>query len=276
MFLNYLKSILKLDAYIENLFPIAQYSLYPDIAPTWPLRRCISIFSQILTYNSDSDKMAPFPLAPCMDVHPGISRAGGSYLINRLFAEGWQGCTNLHRDVQTDAYATDDVIARKMTFASQAYPSWTYALTREALGVVLPISAREIEVRDLAHFLHLAVGHMYLRSHSDQTYMYENGALMPLNGVMPESLFPRCKEYAAYVEGCVCRLGIIFRGKTDEGEIPDAIDLLFRPITSQVSFSEEGAPGAVGFPRMGFGGETKGCGHAPLQTNWKTTRRQTD
>ena len=110
----------------------------------------------------------------------GSSRAGGSYLTNRIFAEGWQDCTNLHRDVQTDAYTTDAVIARMMTFVAQEQPYWSGALTRVAHGVVLLISAREIEVFDLAHFLHLAVGNMYLRSHSDQPYMYEVAHSRPL------------------------------------------------------------------------------------------------
>ena len=79
-------------------------------------------FSQIVNYNNDSEKMASFPIAPCMDVDSGSSRAGGSYLIKRLSAEGWQDCTNLHRDVQTDAYTTGAVIARRATFVSQEYP----------------------------------------------------------------------------------------------------------------------------------------------------------
>ena len=93
-----------------------------------------------------------------MDVVAGSSKAGGSFLINRWFAEGCQDCTNLHRDVQTDAYTTKAVISRRMAFATQEYPSWTDALTRVALGVVLLISTRGIEARDIARFLYLSVG----------------------------------------------------------------------------------------------------------------------
>ena len=87
------------------------------------------------------------------------------------------------------------------TFVTHEYPSWSAALTRVARGVVLLSSTREIEVCDVAHFLHPAVGDMYPQSHPDQTYRYENGEFSPFNGVSPESLFHRCKEYAAYVEG---------------------------------------------------------------------------
>ena len=143
--------------------------------------------------------MVSFPLSPCIDVDSGSSMAGGSYVIDSLLAAGRKDCTNLHRDVQADTYATAAVIPRRMTYATQEYPSWTDALTRVALGVVLLVIARDIEACDLAHFLHLSVGDMYLRSHSDQTYMYENGAFVPFNGVIPESLPRRCKEYAEYV-----------------------------------------------------------------------------
>ena len=124
--------------------------------------------------------MESFPPAPCIRGDSGRSRAGGIYVINRLFAEGWQDCTNLHRDVQTDAYATEAVIARMVPFVSQEYPSWSDALTRVGIGVVLLFIPREIEVCDLPRFLHLSVGNMYLRSNSDQAYMYGNGAFAPL------------------------------------------------------------------------------------------------
>ena len=114
------------------------------------------------------------------------------------------------------------------------------------------MSDREIEVRDLAHLLHLAVGNMYLRSHPDQTYLYENGAFVPFNGVVPESLFHRCKEYATYVEGCVCRLGIIIRGMADDGGIFDAVDLLFCPLRRKRVLTKKETPSDVGFPWMDF------------------------
>ena len=49
--------------------------------------------------------------------------------------------------------------------------------------------------------------------------MYENGASMPFNGVVPESLFQRREEYASYLEGVRLSLMDIIRGKTDEAEI---------------------------------------------------------
>ena len=81
--------------------------------------------------------------------------------------------------------------------------------------------------------------------------MYENGAFRPFNGVVPESLSQWCKEYAAYVEGRVCRLGIIIRGQTDERGISTAVDMLFQPITSQKGIIEEGGAGSCGFAHDG-------------------------
>ena len=134
---------------------------------------------------------------------------GRAYVIGGTFREGWKNCNNLPREVQTDAHLTESVIARMMPFVAHEYPTWSGALTRESLGVDIRRSTREIDSRDIAHCIRRPVGNMYLRSHSGQTYMYENGAFRLLNGVTPESLFQRRKEYAAYVEGRICRPGKI-------------------------------------------------------------------
>ena len=66
--------------------------------------------------------------------------------------------------------------------------------------------ACEIAAHDLVHFLHLAQGGAYLRPHSGQTFLYENGAFRLFDGVMPESVIQRRKEYSAYVEGHLWRI----------------------------------------------------------------------
>ena len=195
--------------------------------------------------NSEMDRLPPRPFA---DADSGIPSEGGGYVIDRLLAEERRDCTNLHRDVQTDVYATAAVISRRMTYASQEYPSWTDALTRVALGAVLLVTAREIEEGHIAHFLHLAVGGIYLRSHDRQTHIYENGAFRPFSSFATESLIRQCKEYAANVEACVLLLGVINRGGKDDEGVFAAIDLLFQSLTPQGS-SFEGGVEAFGLAR---------------------------
>ena len=90
-----------------------------------------------------------------------------------------------------------------MSFVAENYPALSGELARVALGVSLMSLMREINAQDLVHFLHLAQENMYLRPHTGQTYLYENGAFMRFNGVMPGSVLQRCNEYASYVEGCL-------------------------------------------------------------------------
>ena len=125
-----------------------------------------------------------------------------------------------------------------ISLVDRVYHSWTDALTLVSHGVVLLSSTREIDARDLARFLHLTVGYTYHRPHSVQTYMYGNGAFVLFKGVMSEPLFQSCKEHAAYVADCICRLEKI-PPRTDAGNISDAVDLLFQHVTSQKGFIEE-------------------------------------
>ena len=144
-----------------------------------------------------------------------------------------------------------------------------------ALAVVLLSSTRAIDVCDLAHFIHLSVGNMYPRPHPGQTYVYENGAFRLFNGVAPASLFQRCKAYADYVEGRICRIEKI-PPRTDEGEISDAIDLLFQPITSRRVLAKRGAHREVDLFRTDFACERKGFAPGPLQKGRKSNQRLTD
>ena len=88
-----------------------------------------------------------------------------------------------------------------MPFVEDKHPTWRGELARAALGV-FPLSLTgEINAHDVAHFVHLAAGRMYLRSQSGQTYLCGNGAPRLFNGAMPGSLLHRRKGYEAYVEG---------------------------------------------------------------------------
>ena len=124
-----------------------------------------------------------------------------------------------------------------MSFVAYAYPSSPDSLTRVVLGLVLLRSTRAIDLRDLARFAHLSSGDMYPRPQSGLKYMYENGAFRLFKGVAQLSLFHRCKEHAAYVDGRICRLDKI-HPRTDESNIFGAVDLISYPIMSQQCFSE--------------------------------------
>ena len=123
-----------------------------------------------------------------------------------MFREGRQDCNNLLRDVQTNAYLEGSGISRTMSFDAHECPSWPGSLNRVSHGVRLLGITREIAVYDMARYLHLSVGNMYIRPRPGQTYICENGAFKLFNIFLPESLFQRRKEYTAYVDGRVCRL----------------------------------------------------------------------
>ena len=137
---------------------------------------------------------------------------------------------HLTPDVQPDADLTRIVVDRRMQYVSAQYSSWPEGLARVALGVILMSTANSIKMQDMVHFLHLAQGSNYLRSHGGQTYLFDNGAFRLFNGVIPESVLQRCSEFASYVEGCLWCIDkkCAFR---DELEIYDSLDRLFRAIT---------------------------------------------
>ena len=156
---------------------------------------------------------------------------GGSNVTSRLLEDGWQNQNHLRRDVHPDTDLERSVIARRMSYVTENYPERSDELARVALGVALVCLTMEINSQDLVHFLHLAQGDMYLRSHACQTYLYENGAFRLFNGVMPGHVLQRCKDYASYVEGCLWCIDKIFP-HMDEVDIFAAMGRLFRAITS--------------------------------------------
>ena len=124
-------------------------------------------------------------------------------VTHRFLNSGKPNSLHMRSEIQPDSDLTWSVIARRSRYVKENFPSRSADLARIALGVVLMSVTREITAQDLVHFLHLAQGGAYLRSHAGQTFLYENGAFRLFNGVMPESVIQRCKEYSAYVEGCL-------------------------------------------------------------------------
>ena len=164
---------------------------------------------------------------------------------------------HLTPDVQPDADITRIVVDRRMQYVSAHYSAWPEGIVRVALGVILMSTANSIKMQDMVHFLHLAQGSNYLRSHGGQTYLFDNGAFRLFNGVIAESVLQRCSEYASYVEGCLWCIDKKCAVR-DEVEIYDSLDRLFRAVTfttraeanvSTVTASGDGAPRGVKRPR---------------------------
>ena len=141
-----------------------------------------------------------------MWMQPGISFAerplyGGVLGIARDYLDSPHG--HLTADVQPDADLTRVVVSRRMQYVQTHYTSWSEGLARVALGVILMSTANSIKMQDMVHFLHLAQGSNYLRSHGGQTYFFDNGAFRLFDGVIPESVLQRCAEFDSFVEGCL-------------------------------------------------------------------------
>ena len=123
-----------------------------------------------------------------------------------------------------------------MRYVGARYPSWSEEISRVALGVALMSLTKDITAQDQVHYLHLAQGGIYLRSRPVQTFLYGNGSFRLFNGVMPESVLQRCREYASYVEGCLWCIEKNCSGR-NEADIFEELGRVFRAITSHVRAS---------------------------------------
>ena len=126
-----------------------------------------------------------------------------------------------------------------MRYVVENYPSWPNEIARVALGVVLMSLTNDITSKGLVHFLHLAQGGVYLRSHYGKTFLYGNGAFRLSNGVMPESVLQRCKDYDSYVEGILWRIGERCESRNGEDIFAD-VGSMFRAITTCVRRGGDG------------------------------------
>ena len=183
--------------------------------------------------------------------HRNVPTMGGGFLGNAQdFTDPSRG--RLKPDAQPDVDLTRIVFGRRVQYVSTQYSSWPVGIARVALGVILMSTANSIKIQDTVHFLHLAKGINYLRSHGGQPYLFDNGAFRLFNGVMPESVLQRCSEFASYVEGCLWCVDKKCAVR-DEIEIYAALDSLFRAITfamdSEVNTARVGNS-AGGIPRV--------------------------
>ena len=138
-----------------------------------------------------------------------------------------------------DQHRTKSVAGRRMQYVREVYGHWADNLASIALGVVLMSTTREATVQEQVHFLYLALGGNFLRSHSGQTYIYEDGAFHLFNGVAPEYMISRCKEFAESVEGGILRIGKRGGTSRSEADIFAALDRAYKSISAPESVCGE-------------------------------------
>ena len=136
--------------------------------------------------------------------------------------------SNVYIDRVEDADSIATIVANRRLLISNNYTHWSPLLVSLGLGVLLMLGVRDINMQEMVHFLYLAQGGEYLRSHDGQTYLYGDGAFFVFNGLLPESLLSRCKIFAQCVEGalwCISSRGVQERGEMACGK---AIDESYR------------------------------------------------
>ena len=174
--------------------------------------------------------------------------------FDNLFMSISSAGRTFYAEERPDQHRIKSVVARRARYVREMYSDWTDNMVDIALGVVLMSTTREANVQEQVHFLYLALGGSYLRSHRGQTFLYEDGAFHLFNGVVPEYMVSRCKEYAECVEGGIWRIGK--RGDTSrsESDIFAAMDRAYRSICAPGG----GAGVGVDVLSVDVGGEKRG------------------
>ena len=135
---------------------------------------------------------------------PDFGLANGlSSELRSLFGQEVDEIAHRREEVQPDAELTKCVVARRMLLVDSKYPQWPEFIRRVALGFLLMSTTRGINMQEMAHLLYLSQGDTHIRSHEGQTFLHDNGAFRLFNGVTPESVHQRSREYAENADG-VC------------------------------------------------------------------------
>ena len=153
--------------------------------------------------------------------------------FDNLFMSISSAGRTFYAEERPDQHRIKSVVARRARYVREMYSDWTDNMVDIALGVVLMSTTREANVQEQVRFLYLALGGSYLRSHRGQTFIYEDGAFRLFNGVVPEYMVSRCKEYAECVEGGMWCIGK--RGDTSrsEADIFAATDRAYKCISAE-------------------------------------------
>ena len=186
----------------------------------------------------ESSTLSTDPPMSIMEGSDDASSGEYSGSMSSLFRSISSGSRKFVAEERPDLHRTKSVAGRRMQYVREVYSHWADNLACIALGVVLMSTTREANVQEQVHFLYLALGGNFLRSHRGQTYIYEDGAFHLFNGVVPEYMISRCKEFAESVEGgiwCIGKRGDTSRSETD---IFAALDRAYKSISA--SETEEG------------------------------------
>ena len=140
--------------------------------------------------------MSTSPAPPDFGLPCGLSAE-----LRSLFGQEADSVAHLREDEQPDSDLTKCVVARRMLLVASKYPKWPEFIRRVALGVLLMSTTRDINMQEMVHFLYLSQGDTHIRSHEGQAFLYDNGAFRLFNGVMPESVLQRSREYAEIADG---------------------------------------------------------------------------
>ena len=97
----------------------------------------------------------------------------------------------MYSDILEDAFSIRIVVRERRRLIAENSPHWSEALNLVALGALLMVGVRDVNMQDLVFFLFLDQGESHLRAHDGHTYIYADGAFTIFSGVIPESLLAR-------------------------------------------------------------------------------------
>ena len=86
---------------------------------------------------------------------------------------------------------------------STQFPQWGDGARKVALGVYLMSHVRQVNIVDMVHFLHLAVGGSLLFVRDRSVSYYKRGAFRKIGAYAPAEVFLQCAQYAHTLRGAL-------------------------------------------------------------------------
>ena len=117
--------------------------------------------------------------------------------IDKLFMSISSGKRKFAAEEHPGHHRIKSEVDRLAQYVRDVYIDWEDNMAAITLGVVLMSTYRGGGgAQEKVHFPSLALGGIPLRPHRGQTCLYEDGAFRLFDGVGPEYMIARCKEYA--------------------------------------------------------------------------------
>ena len=135
-------------------------------------------------------------------------------IMGNLFKAISPGSHKFAADGKPDQNRAKSAVGRRMQYVRDAYIDLEDNMACISLGVVLMVAT--MGGQGEVHFLYLALGGDFPRSHRDQRFLYGDGSLHLFSGEDPEYMISRRKEYAECFEFGMWRIGK--RGDTSRPE----------------------------------------------------------